>query len=175
MGGRRRGGRRRGGRRGWWTRSLIGWGARRGHLLIGRLVLGDRVDQGVAGARVLDEETPHARREGAKVTGGVEQEADEREEKRRGDGNLEAEVEVLRGGEAAAAALHLAELEELEAEEDEEWRELLEGLERVQTDHRHSGRAERAEDEKERVGAVQLGSVPRVGVRVWVGVWVGCG
>ena len=50
------------------------------------LVLGDAVDERVAGTRVLDEEAAHARGERAKIANRIEVAGDDEEDSNEGDG-----------------------------------------------------------------------------------------
>mmetsp|Transcript_17286 Transcript_17286/g.37111 ORF Transcript_17286/g.37111 Transcript_17286/m.37111 type:complete len:358 (-) Transcript_17286:888-1961(-) len=88
-------------------------------LLVCGLVLGDRVDERVAGACVLDKEAAHARGERAEVARGVEGGGDGGEADQERDGHLDAQHLQLQDGEVALAPLHFAVLEHLETDKHE--------------------------------------------------------
>ena len=126
-------------------------------LLVGRLMLGDRVDERVACASVLHKEAAHARRRRPKVVHRELQIRRARDsEDEDGHSDLDAEQRELQEGEALVAALPLAVLEDLEGNEDEQWPDLLRRLERAPTDDGYAHGAHRTDDEEERVRAMQL-------------------
>mmetsp|Transcript_27728 Transcript_27728/g.55789 ORF Transcript_27728/g.55789 Transcript_27728/m.55789 type:complete len:231 (-) Transcript_27728:464-1156(-) len=122
-------------------------------------MLGDRVDERVARARVLDKEATDARGERPEVADRVEVAGEGDEDDCDGYGDLEKDHHGLLQVEVMLAALPRGNLEDLVADEDEERGQLLHRLQRVHADGRHTHRADCADDEEEGVGAMHRARV----------------
>mmetsp|Transcript_57369 Transcript_57369/g.152972 ORF Transcript_57369/g.152972 Transcript_57369/m.152972 type:complete len:637 (+) Transcript_57369:479-2389(+) len=130
----------------------------------GRLVLGHRVHQRVAGLGVLHKEAPDARGQRAEVTRGIEHDAGASERHHEEAQHRDAKLhEAFGGPEEASVAPEVAEGKRLEAQKHTERTKLLQRTERLPTHNRDLESPARAHDEEDGVGSVQPKMEPALG------------
>mmetsp|Transcript_112440 Transcript_112440/g.318083 ORF Transcript_112440/g.318083 Transcript_112440/m.318083 type:complete len:215 (+) Transcript_112440:790-1434(+) len=130
---------------------------------VGRLVLGNRVDERIPSLRVLHEQPSDAGRHGTEVPHWPQQGRNSAKQDNAADHDLDAEQHKLARGHLPAPPRRVAERQHLVPQEGQERAHLLKGPERRPANGRDLDRTQRADRVEQGVGPVDAGVEPAQG------------